>query len=366
MIEPPIMKDNEKKEWVTAAEIRAMEMPKERYLVENYIRKYILTLISAPPGIGKSTMVRQLFLFLIYKLGDFLGLKLFGQFYRGIYCSYEDSCMETKESFDKQMSALGVKPDGRFQFYFPKSKNVSRLIDELDKKIKELNGVDIICIDCYNALYSDLGRDATNTLAQRELVDILQNFCEEKQVTMIALHHPIKAGYTEEPNMRTVSGGGGIIERARAILSLSELSSQNPECIYLSVSKGNLLKPILRRQYLEISRDDENYIYSSKGNVIPKGNSYGASREVKKQDNIEKKKKIITEIFKANGSIQHGQFCELYKERTGLSLVSGARHLAEMVNDNVILHDEKAGLYSLKESTIELAPIEEEDANFPF
>ena len=74
------------------------------------------------------------------------------------------------------------------------------------------------------------------------------------------------------------------------------------------------------------------------------------TREIKKIDNIEKRKKVIIEIFSSNGSLQHGQFCEIYNQKTGLSLVTVARHLAEMIKSGVVIHDEEAKTYSLEQA----------------
>ena len=209
---------------------------------------------------GKSSLLRQLALSLVYGDDDFLGFKLKESCRNVIYVSTEDGEMATSVWLNKYFGEEIAKDDrlSKLKYVY----NTEGIIKNL-KEVVSTNCVDLIIIDSYADLFTG---SMNNSNEVRSFLNMYNNIANEFGVTVVFLHHTKKASAGMVPNKNSILGSQGFEAKMRSVLMLTQDDSDE-SLRHLCVVKNNYL-PESEKSMSYVLRFNEHLAFEITGDRV--------------------------------------------------------------------------------------------------
>lgn len=205
-----------------------------KFLVDKLIPRGTLCALVGESDTGKSSLLRQLAVSIVYGDSDFLGFKLDDSCRNVIYVSTEDGEMATSAWLNKYFGEE-VANDSRL--------SKLKYLYETDGIIKNLNDVvksncvDLIIIDSYADLFNG---SMNNSNEVRSFLNAYNQIAIKYGVTVIFLHHTKKNTSGTVPNKNSILGSQGFEAKMRSVLMLTQ-DEVEKSLRHLCVVKNNYL-----------------------------------------------------------------------------------------------------------------------------
>ena len=223
-----------KKLFIGADEIKNKDYKSIEFLVDKLIPQGTLCALVGESDTGKSSLLRQLALSLVYGDSDFLGFKLKESCRNVIYVSTEDGEMATSVWLNKYFGEEIAKDDrlSKLKYVY----NTEGIIRNL-REVVGTNCVDLIIIDSYADLFTG---SMNNSNEVRSFLNMYNNIANEFGVTVVFLHHTKKASAGMVPNKNSILGSQGFEAKMRSVLMLTQDDSDE-SLRHLCIVKNNYL-----------------------------------------------------------------------------------------------------------------------------
>ena len=223
-----------KKLFIGADVIKNKDYDSIEFLVDKLIPQGTLCALVGESDTGKSSLLRQLALSLVYGDSDFLGFKLKESCRNVIYVSTEDGEMATSVWLNKYFGEEIAKDDrlSKLKYVY----NTEGIIKNL-REVVSTNCVDLIIIDSYADLFTG---SMNNSNEVRSFLNMYNNIANEFGVTVVFLHHTKKASAGMVPNKNSILGSQGFEAKMRSVLMLTQDDSDE-SLRHLCIVKNNYL-----------------------------------------------------------------------------------------------------------------------------
>jgi RecA-family ATPase len=250
-----------KKLFIGADEIKNKNYNRIEFLVDKLIPMGTLCALVGESDTGKSSLLRQLALSLVYGDSDFLGFKLKESCRNVIYVSTEDGEMATSVWLNKHFGKDQAKDDrlAKLKYVY----NTEGIINNL-KEVVKTNCVDLIIIDSYADLFTG---SMNNSNEVRSFLNMYNNIANEFGVTVIFLHHTKKASAGMAPNKNSILGSQGFEAKMRSVLMLTKDDSDE-SLRHLCVIKNNYI-PESSKSMSNVLRFNEYLSFDNTGDQVP-------------------------------------------------------------------------------------------------
>ena len=173
------------------------------YLVDKLIPKGTLCALVGESDTGKSSLLRQLAVSMVYGDEDFLGFKMKSSCNNVLYVSTEDGEMATSVWLNKYFGQEKSKDDilSKLNFIFSTDGIISNLRDAVKNDC-----IDLIIVDSYADLFTG---SMNNSNEVRGFLNQYDNLVNEFGTTVIFLHHTKKSSAGSRPNKNNILGSQG-------------------------------------------------------------------------------------------------------------------------------------------------------------
>ena len=204
------------------------------YLVDKLIPRGTLCALVGESDTGKSSLLRQLAVSMVYGDEDFLGFKMKSSCNNVLYVSTEDGEMATSVWLNKYFGQEKSKDDilSRLNFIFSTDGIISNLRDSVKK-----NCIDLIIVDSYADLFTG---SMNNSNEVRSFLNQYDNLVNEFGTTVIFLHHTKKSSAGSRPNKNNILGSQGFEAKMRSVMMLTK-DNDNKSHRHLCVVKNNYM-----------------------------------------------------------------------------------------------------------------------------
>ena len=204
------------------------------YLVDKLIPRGTLCALVGESDTGKSSLLRQLAVSMVYGDEDFLGFKMKSSCNNVLYVSTEDGEMATSVWLNKYFGQEKSKDDilSRLNFIFSTDGIISNLRDSVKK-----NCIDLIIVDSYADLFTG---SMNNSNEVRGFLNQYDNLVNEFGTTVIFLHHTKKSSAGSRPNKNNILGSQGFEAKMRSVMMLTK-DNDNKSHRHLCVVKNNYM-----------------------------------------------------------------------------------------------------------------------------
>jgi len=204
------------------------------YLVDKLIPKGTLCALVGESDTGKSSLLRQLAVSMVYGDEDFLGFKMKSSCNNVLYVSTEDGEMATSVWLNKYFGQDKSKDDilSRLNFIFSTDGIISNLRDAVKN-----NCIDLIIVDSYADLFTG---SMNNSNEVRGFLNQYDNLVNEFGTTVIFLHHTKKSSAGSRPNKNNILGSQGFEAKMRSVMMLTK-DNENMSHRHLCVVKNNYM-----------------------------------------------------------------------------------------------------------------------------
>jgi RecA-family ATPase len=204
------------------------------YLVDKLIPRGTLCALVGESDTGKSSLLRQLAVSMVYGDEDFLGFKMKSSCNNVLYVSTEDGEMATSVWLNKYFGQEKSKDDilSRLNFIFSTDGIISNLRDSVKK-----NCIDLIIVDSYADLFTG---SMNNSNEVRSFLNQYDSLVNEFGTTVIFLHHTKKSSAGSRPNKNNILGSQGFEAKMRSVMMLTK-DNDNKSHRHLCVVKNNYM-----------------------------------------------------------------------------------------------------------------------------
>ena len=204
------------------------------YLVDKLIPRGTLCALVGESDTGKSSLLRQLAVSMVYGDEEFLGFKMKSSCNNVLYVSTEDGEMATSVWLNKYFGQEKSKDDilSRLNFIFSTDGIISNLQDTVKK-----NCIDLIIVDSYADLFTG---SMNNSNEVRGFLNQYDNLVNEFGTTVIFLHHTKKSSAGSRPNKNNILGSQGFEAKMRSVMMLTK-DNDNKSHRHLCVVKNNYM-----------------------------------------------------------------------------------------------------------------------------
>lgn len=204
------------------------------YLVDKLIPKGTLCALVGESDTGKSSLLRQLAVSMVYGDEDFLGFKMKSSCNNVLYVSTEDGEMATSVWLNKYFGQEKSKDDilSKLNFIFSTDGIISNLRDAVKNDC-----IDLIIVDSYADLFTG---SMNNSNEVRGFLNQYDNIVNEFGTTVIFLHHTKKSSAGSRPNKNNILGSQGFEAKMRSVMMLTK-DNDNKSHRHLCVVKNNYM-----------------------------------------------------------------------------------------------------------------------------
>ena len=204
------------------------------YLVDKLIPRGTLCALVGESDTGKSSLLRQLAVSMVYGDEEFLGFKMKSSCNNVLYVSTEDGEMATSVWLNKYFGQEKSEDDilSRLNFIFSTDGIISNLRDTVKK-----NCIDLIIVDSYADLFTG---SMNNSNEVRGFLNQYDNLVNEFGTTVIFLHHTKKSSAGSRPNKNNILGSQGFEAKMRSVMMLTK-DNDNKSHRHLCVVKNNYM-----------------------------------------------------------------------------------------------------------------------------
>jgi RecA-family ATPase len=214
--------------------IKNKDYKEVEYLVDKLIPKGTLCALVGESDTGKSSLLRQLAVSMVYGDEDFLGFKMKSSCNNVLYVSTEDGEMATSVWLNKYFGQEKSKDDILYKHNFIFS--TDGIISNLRDAVKN-NCIDLIIVDSYADLFTG---SMNNSNEVRVFLNIYDNLVNEFGTTVIFLHHTKKSSAGSRPNKNNILGSQGFEAKMRSVMMLTK-DNDNKSHRHLCVVKNNYM-----------------------------------------------------------------------------------------------------------------------------
>ena len=210
---------------------------------------------------GKSSLLRQLALSLVYGDGDFLGFKLDDSCRNVIYVSTEDGEMATSAWLNKYFGEEIAKDDrlSKLKYVYETEGIIKNL-----KQVVETNCVDLIIVDSYADLFTG---SMNNSNEVRAFLNSYNQIANTFGVTVVFLHHTKKGTSGMVPNKNSILGSQGFEAKMRSVLMLTQDESDE-SLRHLCIVKNNYVDKSTKSKSI-VLRFNEYLAFENTGDQVP-------------------------------------------------------------------------------------------------
>ena len=261
MIDLPFQIEGSLKQlFIGADQIKNKDYDSIEFLVDKLIPKGTLCALVGESDTGKSSLLRQLALSLVYGDSDFLGFKLKESCRNVVYVSTEDGEMATSVWLNKYFGEEIAKDDrlSKLKYVY----NTEGIIKNL-REVVSTNCVDLIIIDSYADLFTG---SMNNSNEVRCFLNMYNNIANEFGVTVVFLHHTKKASAGMVPNKNSILGSQGFEAKMRSVLMLTQDDSDE-SLRHLCIVKNNYL-PESEKSMSYVLRFNEHLAFDNTGDRV--------------------------------------------------------------------------------------------------
>jgi len=249
---------------VTAKEMIENDITEIPMLWGHLLPKYGLAMLAGDSDSGKSTLVRQLSLSIVYGQDSFLGLTLNADKRSVIYVCTEDDVTSISARLKKEFdSTSSTEPCANLRYLFDEGD----IHDQLEEKLEE-RPADCVIIDALGDVITGDGNSMTSV---RNFYKPYKGLANRHNCLILFVHHTRKSA-GRNLSKSDVSGSQAFEAKPRALLMLGQgLGGRtNKE---LRIEKGNLVPEELKNAKLSL-RMNENGVFellksSIQSNGIP-------------------------------------------------------------------------------------------------
>jgi RecA-family ATPase len=190
----------------------------------------------------------------------------------------------------------------------------------------------LVVVDSFGDIF--VGADSNNNQAMRKNVRSFDYFAKKHQCFILFVHHLTKASYKLAPNQAHIMGGGGLTQKVRLALQLSQ---GERDIKYLTVTKGNYCPREYKENSMELTFDEKKFLFTRTGKEIPIDM---LNTEENKPTQLTKLQELAESVFDKN-SLTFKEFCQRHQDITGKGLASAKRDLKTMKELELIGKDGK-------------------------
>ena len=266
-----------------------------RYLIDKLIPRGTLCALVGESDTGKSSLLRQLAMSLVYGDSDFLGFKLDESSRNVIYVSTEDGQMATSVWMNKYFGEEVAKTErlSKLKYVFYTEGIIKNL-----KQVVRKNKVDLIIIDSYADLFTG---SMNNSNEVRSFLNMYSNIANEIDVAVVFLHHTKKASAGMTPNKNSILGSQGFEAKMRSVMMLTK-DKEDDSLRHLCVVKNNYM-PETNKSESYVLRFSEQLSFTNTGervqlNDLADDDWLDEARKLREEG---KSLKETTEILKSKG-----------------------------------------------------------------
>lgn len=200
-------------------------------------------------GLGKSSLIMQLGIFIAYGMETFLGRKINSKHNRSLYISTEDDVHNIGPRLKKMLKTLGlsISDDGSYNMEIV---NAYTDIPELIDMVLSDKPHDLVVIDSF----SDLLRKDGNSVAEvRNILKPLGQIAGKHQCLILIIHHVRKSGVVSPTKYDTL-GSSAFEQKLRLLISL--IAGDRLNEVKLRIAKSNYLPAEIKSKDLILEFKD--------------------------------------------------------------------------------------------------------------
>jgi len=323
-----LVKLDTEKVFYSATELLTMTIEDTDYLMEPIFPRIGTAVLVGRPDCGKSQFARQLCIQVALKDSTFLDFKLSARYQRSIYVTTEDGLDATRSAVKKQFNGLSLTENDNVQFLVADTMEQKRIVKLLNKELKR-NPADLVVVDSFGDIFT--GGDSNNNMAMRNTVKIFDKVAKEHGSLILFVHHINKSGYKQSPSQEHIQGGGGLTQKVRLAIQLSDAPGNKR---YLSVVKGNYCPKKFKENSTVLGFDEETLLFENTGMMI-KTSAIGApkdDRQVKRKSELQE----AAESIFSDSAITYGEFVTKYQSYSGKKVATAKRVHKEMLDLELI------------------------------
>jgi RecA-family ATPase len=271
----------------SASELLSRNIESIPCLLEPILPKVGLIGLAGSSDTGKSSLLRQLAIWVCVGYDKFLGFQLNSTHRKAIYCSTEDDDFAVSFLLNRANRDLNLTSDkfNGLTFIF----DTHNLLEKLEK-ILSANRVDLIVIDAFTDLY---GKSMNDTNQVRTYLNDFSQLAQQYQCLIVFLHHTGKRTEDLIPSKHNLLGSQGFEAKMRLVIELRN-DQIEPTKRHLCIVKGNYLP----REY-----KTESFVLDFNENMLFRMTDERRLFEELRADNKVEVKEIVR-AMKENGKTQ--------------------------------------------------------------
>lgn len=324
-------------------ELQKEKVTSEPFLLEPFIPSIGLSVLASRPDVGKSQFCRQLALEIENGSTSYVGLTLSTNSNTTLVICTEDALSDIKRAVEKQQQFLGYQPKGLIYYAVGETEwNLNKLLEALRLALTS-NSFDLVVIDGYGDLFD--GADMNSITDTRKFLNKFDLVAKQAKTSILFNHHMTKASYNSGGNLADVQGSGGILQKPRAVFTLTKVDKENR---ILRVLKGNTAPNEYKTKGVGLKFSEDSLTFSSDSGLVDLPSKASKTMDY---DNLY----TIAEQFYSNDKSM--SYTDVKKEIEKVASVKDTQaktYRSEMKKLGIILEDEK-GEYFLNPIRKEVA-----------
>jgi archaellum biogenesis ATPase FlaH len=286
--------------WTELAQLDKSDPP---MLLEGLLPTTEIALLAGTPGLGKSTLSRELAVSVVSGKDTFLGLRLNAKHRRVLYVACEDGTLQTARILERYSAQMS---EG-LEFIWGGRLTLKEILEEIDTALDE-GPADLVVIDSLGNIFK--GEQNSNS----DIQAFFSKFAEVAERTCVLfLHHLRKAGHGMAPDQVHIQGGGAFVQRARCVLMLTGPKHQSTR--FLHCEKENDVSDLFKQEALVLDFDSNSKSYRATGERLPVS-------EIKYKPEPTDSRRIAIDWIKIFGECEElgrGDLVERIKTQSGLA-----------------------------------------------
>ena len=314
---------------VNSVDLLKLDNSENRYLLSPFIPRVGTGVLAGQPDCGKSQFARQLCIAVATGMNHFLDWGLSSAHQRALYVATEDDSHNTSFLFEQQLKGLHQRATKNLCFHFADTNNQQEILFALDKHLTAAP-CDLVVVDSFGDIF--IGSDGNNNQAMRKNVRNFDYFAKKHQCFILFVHHLTKASYKLAPNQAHIMGGGGLTQKVRLAMQLSQGEG---DVKYWTITKGNYCPREYKANSMELTFDEKRFLFTRTGKVIPIDM---LNTEENKPTQLAKLQELAEGIF-GNKALSYKEFCVRHQEITGKALATAQREHKTMKQLEIIVKD---------------------------
>lgn len=306
----------------------------EAFLLEPFIPSIGLSVLASRPDVGKSQLCRQLALEIENGSTTFVGLKLASKSYRTLVICTEDSLNDIKRAVVKQQKALGYKPKGLIHYAVGESEwNLNQLLESL-RAVLINSSFDLVVVDGYGDLFD--GADMNSITDTRRFLNKFDLLAKQAKTSILFNHHMTKASYSTGGSLQDVQGSGGILQKPRAVFTLTKVDKENR---ILRVLKGNTAPNEYKSKGVSLKFSEDTLTFSADAGLVDLPSTTSKSMDY---DNLYS---IAKTVFSDSGTMKYPEIKRAIEQASNVRDTQAKTYRAEMKKLGIIVEDENGDYF---------------------